>query len=219
MDSLSDKYISCPCEIKTFDNYPVTFGVLSKIMDDRLVIDKLHDKLPIIHCETIVKISVYNSSLGLQVLIGNVFLSTPDIMHIINIKTVAGFEKRNYYRIRVIMEAAAELMSADPVKRIPLKSFNVQVFNLSISGAAFSSPLKLRVNDNIRVNLPIFRMNIALNSKVRRVIKPFSDGVGEFGIKFVENRGKEIDLLSKYIVEYQREQIRAMKESVTLRSE
>ncbi len=211
---LSEEYLSCRCEMKTLDNAPVASGVLSKMSEDRFVITSPGDRLPVIHCKTTVKVNVYGSRSELRVLIGSVYLSTPKMLLLTDIKTVADYEKRSSYRIKVDIQTKACLLSGDPAEKVPVETFDAVIFNMSVCGAALKAPLKLKTGDRIIIYLTLYNTKFPLNGRIGRVITPYADGFGEYGCRFTEPSDRDIDLVSRYIFDCQREQIRLMKQSV-----
>jgi len=215
MFPLPEEYLNSTCEIKTLDNSPITTGVLSRMLENRFIITNQSDKLPVIHCKTILKVNISGTGRKLKVLIGKVYLSTPGLLLLTDMKTVAEYEKRNFFRVKVDIPTKALIPSLPETDEEPPEPFDITVSNLSISGAAFHAPVWLKVGDPIQIYFMFYQTEILLDCKIRRVISPFSKGVGEYGCRFIDRQGRDFDLVAKYIFDCQRAQIKAMKQSAS----
>ncbi|MDD2568564.1 MAG: PilZ domain-containing protein [Clostridia bacterium] len=211
MSLLTEQYVLSPCEIKTMENVPLTCGYLKKVTEDSVEIVNPADKLPIIHCNTPVKINIFNSQLKFKILIGIVYLSTPDILSLVELQNVADYEKRNFFRVKVDMSSQAYLIQDDGKKKPSLEFFSIFVKNLSLSGLLFKSEKRLPEGSCIMVNLNLYGVHVSFLSKIirARYLDPESDN--EYGCIFIEQKNTEADMLCKFIFDFQREQIRKMK--------
>lgn len=210
---IPEGYLQSPCEVKAMDNKPILTGYLGAIEKNGIQILNRLEPLPIVHCNTTVKISVFNSDLGFRVLVGKVYLSAPEFIRISDVQTEADYEKRNFFRIRVDIKAEASFETSED-EVLPKEEFAVpiSVRDLSLSGMYFTSPRKLKIDDRLSVRLRLGDASTVLNCKVVRklaVDRAFEDG---YGCEFLNNSGPTGDLLCKYIFDCQREQIRTMKE-------
>ena len=213
---LSENYLLSPCEVKSLENIPILTGYLSKIREDGIQISGKTDELPILHCDTTVKISIFNSKLGFLVLMGRVYLSTPEIVRIVDVQSETDFEKRNFFRVRVDMAARAHLMRNDrgvgPQGDV---SFTVRVQDLSLSGMFFLCGRPLDVEDQIVADLKLTDTVVSLPCRIVRKIKTEQAGTEGFGCEFLDSSGRQYDLLCKYLFDRQREQLRRIKQNLT----
>lgn len=213
---LSENYLLSPCEVKSLENIPILTGYLSKIREDSIQISGKTEKLPILHCDTTVKISIFNSKLGFLVLMGRVYLSTPEFVRIVDVQSETDFEKRNFFRVRVDMAARAHLMKNDrgtgPQGDV---SFTVRVQDLSLSGMFFLCGRPLDVEDQIVTDLKLTDTVVSLPCRIVRKIKMEQAGAEGFGCEFLDSSGREYDLLCKYLFDRQREQLRRIKQNLT----
>lgn len=218
MPPLSEDYLLSPCEVKSLDNFPILTGYFSRIREESIQIAGKTDKLPIIHCNTIVKISVFNSASGFRVLTGRVYLSTPDFIRIVDVQSEADFEKRNFFRVRVDIPACARMTKNERdagQKENPEAPFSIRVQDLSLSGMSFVSSQPLAISDRITINLKLPDTVVSLPCKIVRKIKAKQTGPGGYGCEFLDNSGRQYDLLCKYLFDRQREQISKIKQDLT----
>lgn len=211
---LSEKYLLSPCEVKSLENFPLLVGYLSRIRDKSIQITGKTDKLPIIHCNTPVKISLFNSKYGFRVLAGRVYLSTPDFIRIVDVQSEADFEKRNFFRVRLDIPAYARLRRDNrDAEQEPEMPFSIRVQDLSLSGMLFRSSRPLAVNDRILTNLKLGDTVVLLPCRIVRKTKAEQAGEENYGCEFLSSSGRQYDLLCKYLFDRQREQISKIKQS------
>lgn len=211
---IPEDYLRSPCEVKAMDNKPILTGYLGWVGEDGIQIANKSDPLPVVHCNTTVKISVFNSDLGFRVLVGKVYLSSPEFIRISDVQTETDYEKRNFFRIKVDIKAEITLEDNEEEKKNPKEetAFPVSVRDLSLSGLFFTSPRKLKIDDRLSVRLQLGDACAILKCKVVRklaVDRAYEDG---YGCEFLNNSGSTGDLLCKFLFDCQREQIRTMKE-------
>jgi hypothetical protein len=209
---VSENYIGPLCEVKAMDNKLILTGYLGKIGQEEIQIFGKSDPLPIIHCNTTVKVSIYNTALGFRILVGKVYLSTPNLIRISDISTEVEYEKRNFFRVKVEIktEAFREDNEGHPIRSEPPTP--VIIKDLSLSGLFLTTPRKLEVGDHLSVRLNLYNTPMYFRCKVvRKIASKFAPEDG-YGCEFLDSTGHSTDLLCKYLFECQREQIRRMKE-------
>lgn len=213
MPDLDDKYVNSPCEIKTLNNDLLTTAVIQSVKDEYVEITNPGDILPLIHCDTLVKINIFNSRLGFRVLIGKVFLSTDDYMRVIEVQNLTDFEKRNFFRIKVSLGAKAYVIEDDLPRDGNIRLFPIHISDLSLSGCFLRSRRTMELGQKliININLPD-DVNLAVCAVIQReqeVSLPNSKG---YGCSFLDISPHQSDILCTYIFNRQREQIRSMRE-------
>ncbi len=223
---ISEEYLHSPCEIKTLSNKLISTGFLSNILQESLQMANSMDVLPILHCNTPVKISIYNSTLGFKVLVGKVFLSTPDMMQITDIQNLADFERRNFFRLDVNIDAKAYLIQEDASEEDDASKknhaseeddaseedhlFDITVIDLSLSGFFIATHQHLEAGQMFVTTLTLYDTNIPFRCQVQREQKVDYSHNG-YGCAFLDSSNRQFDLLCKYIFEKQREQIKLSK--------
>ncbi|WP_312693452.1 PilZ domain-containing protein [Caproiciproducens sp.] len=212
MYPISKQYLHSPCEIKTLTNELLTTGTISDILHGSVQIANSFDILPILHCNMPVKISVYNQSLGFKVLIGKVFLSTSEMMQITDIQSLAEFERRSFFRLKVRIPAQATMLQGDssPEDR-EARVFDLTVTDLSLSGVFITTREYLDIGQSFVMTLNLYDMDIVFSCQVQRA-EPVDYSFNGYGCSFLDNSTRQFDLLCKFIFEKQREQIKNSRE-------
>lgn len=213
---ISEKYLLSPCEVRSMENAPILVGHIGKFVENGVQIVSKDDRLPVIHCNTTVKISVMNSALGFKILIGKVYLSTEEFLRVVDLQSAMEYEKRNFFRVKVNVEAEAfpvkavtETGDAPSPAHDPIR---VSIRDISLSGMFLATSCSMSIGDQLIVNLKLYGTVVSLLCKVVRKL-PVELGTEDgYGCEFLDNSGRQFDLLSKYLFDCQREQIQVMKQ-------
>lgn len=207
---ISEKYLYSTCEIKTHSNKLIATGFLGDILHGALQISNNNDILPILHCNTPVKINIYNNTLGFKVLVGKVFLSTSNMMQITNVQSLADFERRNFFRLKVEIPTQAYLIEKNvPNREHPV---NVTVTDLSLSGVFIVTPEHMDAGQKFITTLMLYEMSVPFRCQVQRE-QPVDYYYNGYGCAFLDSSSRQFDLLCNYIFDKQREQIKTSRES------
>lgn len=207
---LSEQYLHSPVEIKSIANDLICTGILTDITQEGVQISNAPEKMPIIHCNTAVKINVFNNALGFRVLVGVVYLSTSEFLRIVEVQSASDFEKRDFFRVRVRVKTDAYLVRDDVEPNVPVEMFPVDICDISLSGLYFKTDEPLREEDRLVINLNVCSSKMSLLCKVKRKVNPPEENAG-YGCEFIDNSGRQFDLLCRYIFDCQREQIQAAR--------
>lgn len=213
---ISEQYLLSPCEVRSMENAPILLGYISKFGDNEVQIASKEERLPLLHCNTTVKVSVMNNTLGFKVLIGRVYLSTDEFLRIVDVQNAMEYEKRNFFRVKVDVDTKAfpvppvtETSAASPAMREPVK---ITIRDISLSGLFFISSYGMDAGDQLIVNLDLYGTVVSLLCKVMRKI-PVDLGTQDgYGCEFLDNSGRQFDLLCKYLFDCQRQQIQLMEQ-------
>lgn len=209
---ISEQYLNSPCEIRSMENAPILMGYISAFVDDGIQISSKEDALPLIHCNSTVKISILNSTLGFKVLIGRVYLSTASFIRIVDAQNAMDYEKRNFFRVKVNIDSKAFPVTPTENGSISQEPIKIHLRDISLSGLFFVSDSNLAVEDKLIVSLNLYNTAVSLLCKIIRKI-PVEMGTADgYGCEFLDNTGKQFDLLCKYLFDCQREQIAIMKQ-------
>jgi hypothetical protein len=209
---IPEDYLRSPCEVKAMDNKPILTGYVGWIGENEIQIINQSEPLPVVHCNTTVRISIFNSALGFRVLVGKVYLSAPEFIRISDVQSLTDYEKRNFFRVSVEIEAEASPENEEGKVLENRPAIPISIKNLSLSGLYFISPQKLGIGDRLSVPLNLCDSAVSFSCRVVRklvVERAQEDG---YGCEFLNNSGPMGDLLCKYLFDRQREQIRTMKE-------
>lgn len=212
---ISEQYLHSPCEVRSMKNSLFLMGYISSFTEDGIQIEST-DRMPIIHCNTVAKISVMNSRLGFQTLVGKVYLSTDSMLRVVDLQNAMDYEKRNFFRVKVDTVAEAILVppvtEAENETKPARKPERIVVRDISLSGLFFVSGLELSVGDQLIVNLSIYDKVVSLLCKVVRKSSVELGTMNGYGCEYLDNSGKQFDILCKYLFDCQREQIHMMKQ-------
>lgn len=209
---ISEDYIQSVCEVKTPEDRLLGTGMLENITEEAIQICKNHDSLPTLHCDTFVNIHVKNKALGAKNLVGKVFLSTSDMIRIIEVQNLTDFERRNFFRLKVSIPTQAYMTNGETPSEPATQLFSVKVTDLSLSGCFIETKRKLEIGDQVTVSIPLIGVRLSFNCEIRR--KPTVEGRCKgYGCNFLDNTTRQADLLCQYIFEKQREQIRLARKS------
>lgn len=209
---IPEDYLRSPCEVKAMDNKPILTGYLGRIGENQIQIANPSESLPVVHCNTTVRISVFNSTLGFRVLVGKVYLSVPEFIRIVDVQSETDYEKRNFFRVRVELKTEAFPENDEGRAMRDGPAIPVTIKDLSLSGLYFVSPKRLEIGDRLSVRLGLHDSAVFLSCKiVRKLVMERAQEDG-YGCEFLNNTGPKGDLLCKYLFDCQREQIRTMKE-------
>lgn len=215
MPVLSKDYEMSVCEVKTMDNDLLMSGYVSNITDEYLQLACYKEKLPLLKFELPVKISIHNAKRGFKVVVGVVYISTDEVLRIVNVETLQDFERRAFFRVMVNMEARLmqlpdefDDIAVDEIEEIP-----VTVENLSLSGLLFypiDETKQLFIGDRYMIELPLPVGTLNFNIRIRR----YEEREGKpkkYGCEFYNYTQKQSDRLCNYIFEIEREIIRKRK--------
>lgn len=212
MHPLKKEYEGSPCKVDTLSNDYLCSGQIREIGDDGITIVSPQDTLPIIHCNTIVKLDVFSQALGFQTLVGEVFLSTREMMRIVNLQTLSEFQHRNFFRVRVEMDAKAYLTDGPVLDSLSAPSFQIHLTDLSLGGFFMKTDQKLAGGQRFMVYL-----DVSPDSQFPYCCQVQREQTGEYGKEgygcaFVDNPQQQMDAISRYLFAKQREQIKIARE-------
>ncbi len=207
-----EQYVSFPCEIKLMNGDPILYGCISRIADDEMEISGKDGRLPIVHCNTIVKLNLYHRTLGFKALVGKVYLSTETLIRVVNLQLAADYEKRNFFRVRACLECSIMPVSKNGGGNNGNRRFYPAVTeNLSLGGLLFSCGEKLEAGEALIVCLKLYSAALSLPCKIIRR----SGGPGtqwKYGCEFLDNTGRQFDVICRYLFDCQRDQICMIKQ-------
>lgn len=205
-------YLHSVCEIRTPEGRLLCTGILQEMSSETIQLGRNNDILPTVHCDTLVNIHVLHKAMESKSLVGKVFLSTSDMMRIIDVQNLSDYERRNFFRLKVSMNTQAYMLQQSGGEAVQL--FPVRVTNLSLSGCFIETRKKLEMGNRIVVAFPLTNSRLSFTCQIQRM--PKSDGhYNGYGCVFLEVTKRQSDLLCKYIFEKQREQIKNARNHLT----
>lgn len=164
---VSEQYLNSPCEMRSMDDGLILHGYVKAISDGCVEITGKNDRLPIIHCNTLVKVSLFSSTLGFQVLVGRVYLSTADFIRVVELQTAADYERRNFFRVKVRLSCRAVPVAEGDCGKED-RSFSATIEDMSLGGIFLSCGKELTEGEKLIVRLKLYGEVLPLLCKVLR---------------------------------------------------
>ena len=216
MVDLSDGYVGSSCVIKAKNNDLITMGVMHRIGKNFIDIGSSRNELPSIPYNLLVKIEIYNTQIGFKVLIGRVYLSSPKLARVIDLNEATNDERREYFRISTRDTGGIyNCMRGDDILDMEEEStdyngLKVHLVDISLGGLMFRSREVFKVNDRFNIVIPAMGDSMLFTCEVRRSVdRP--DGEFGYGCEFMEMATKQEDLLYRYILKRQSDQLRRIR--------
>ena len=216
MVDLSDGYVGSSCVIKAKNNDLITMGVMHRIGKNFIDIGSSRNELPSIPYNLLVKIEIYNTQIGFKVLIGRVYLSSPKLARVIDLNEATNDERREYFRISTRDTGVIyNCMRGDDILDMEEEStdyngLKVHLVDISLGGLMFRSREVFKVNDRFNIVIPAMGDPMLFTCEVRRSVdRP--DGEFGYGCEFMEMATKQEDLLYRYILKRQSDQLRRIR--------
>lgn len=220
MQPLPKDYELSVCEVKTLDNDLLIAGYISEVTDEYVQIGTLKgERLPLIRFDKPLKISIHNAKMGFRVLGGVCYLSTDEMLRVVNVDNLQDFERRSFFRVPVVISARMMRVPDEYDKtHHELESpeeIPIDVNNISLSGLLFTPVDTSRsffMGDRFVIELPIDKVKMTLNIKVCRY-EHYENKPKRYGCEFYGYTQKQSDKLCAYIFERERDMIRKKKNS------
>lgn len=222
---ISKRYEGSICEVKSLNNETLASGCICEISDQYIKISNPKDIINILRYNTRVKLCVHNVRLGMKVLVGSVYVSTAQFMLLADVSTLSDFEKRGFFRMRVSITGKIVIPGRGYDPQDPL---DVDICDMSLGGLLLRSKHSFNVGDTFYIDFNLPGGPLHLLCCVRRVIQEpedvseeNADGESErnisicyqYGCQLMNCTDKEEDMLWKYILRLQREEILKQKGS------
>lgn len=214
MVDLSGGYEGSSCVIKTRKNDLITLGVLSRIGNSYIDIGVTRNELPLIPYNLPVKVEVYNTKLGFRVVSGQVYLSTKNLTRIVELIEVTDDEKREYFRIScrdmAVLYNFQDKNYDDENGKPDINGMKVQLVDISLGGILFRGKDIFKVGDMFNIVFPTMGSSVLFACKVkRREVR--EKGEFGYGCEFQNMATQQEDMLYRYILRLQNQQLRRMR--------
>ncbi|WP_235712120.1 PilZ domain-containing protein [Enterocloster hominis (ex Hitch et al. 2024)] len=216
MVDLLDGYVGSSCVIKAKNNDLISMGVLHRIGKNFIDVGSSRNELPGIPYNLLVKLEIYNTQLGFKVLIGRVYLSSPKLARIIDLNEATNDERREYFRISTRDTGIIyNCMRGDDVMEMEggskdVNGLKVQLVDISLGGLMFRSREEFRTNDRFNMVIPAMGDSMLYTCEVRRQVQRPEGDYG-YGCEFMEMATRQEDLLYRYILRRQGDQLRRIR--------
>ena len=224
MVDLLDGYVGSSCVIKAKNNDLISMGVLHRIGKNFIDVSSSRNELPGIPYNLLIKLEIYNTQLGFKVLLGRVYLSSPKLVRIVELSEATNDERREYFRISTRDKAVIyncmrgdELMNPGEESEhdstgdsADYNGLKVRLVDISLGGLMFCTREEFKVNDRFNIVIPAMGDSMLFICEVRRRVDRPEGGYG-YGCEFVEMATKQEDLLYRYILRRQGDQLRRIR--------
>ena len=224
MVELLDGYVGSSCVIKAKNNDLISMGVLHPIGKNFIDVGSSRNELPGIPYNLIIKLEIYNTQLGFKVLIGRVYLSSPKLVRIVELNEATNGERREYFRISTRDEGIIYncIRGNDTLdmgeESEDYNGLKVRLVDISLGGLMFCTREEFKVNDRFNIVIPAMGDSMLFVCEVRRLficeirrwVERPEGGYG-YGCEFVEMATKQEDLLYRYILRRQGDQLRRIR--------
>lgn len=212
MIDLSEGYIGSSCVVKAKNNDLLMMGTLHRIKTSFIDISSTRNELPVISYNLFVKVEVYNARLGFRVLIGRVYISNQELIRIIDLNEATNDERREYFRISTRCDGIIfNLTHQQPDGTIKeYQDFKVSLVDISLGGLMFRTDEIFKINDRLNIVIPAMGDSMLFACEVRRQINRPEGGYG-YGCEFMEMATRQEDLLYRYILRRQGDQLRRIR--------
>lgn len=216
MLALAEGYVGSSCVIKAKNNQLITMGVLQRIGRSYIDIGNSRNELPVIPYMLLVKVELYNTKLGFKVLTGRVYLSTEKLMRAIDLSEATDDERREYFRIStgdtgVIYNCmrGGEVMDLRE-NAAAYNGLKVHLVDISLGGLMFAGKEHFETGDCFNIVIPEMGDSMLYTCQVRRAVER-PDGTTGYGCKLMDMEIRQEDLLYRYILKRQRDQLRRIR--------
>lgn len=206
--ALSQEYVGSACELKTRQNQFLSKGRIIEIAHSHIKIDNEREYLPILALDTEVKLSIFTQNSSLMLLMGKVYISTPQFIIIREPRPLTESEKRSYFRVNADLQCEIRPVSNESGEFFPEK---VSLKNISLGGLLLGSSQYLVHGQVFIVTMELPKGWIEMSSVIRR----FEGKEGLlywYGCQFLEPNVRYQDMIWQYILMLQQEEIRMRKE-------
>lgn len=214
MVDLLDGYVGSSCVIKAKNNDLISMGVLHRIGKNFIDVGSSRNELPGIPYNLLIKLEIYNTQLGFKVLMGRVYLSSPKLVRIVELSEATNDERREYFRISTRDEGIIYncIRGNDTLdmgeESEDYNGLKVRLVDISLGGLMFCTREEFKVNDRFNIVIPAMGDSMLFICEIRRrVDRP----EGGYGCEFVEMATKQEDLLYRYILRRQGDQLRRIR--------
>jgi len=207
MISIPVEYKDSICEIKTMENELIAIGFIRDITPEYIeVVDKF-ENLSLIRYETQLKITIFNSKLGIRVLIGRVYISTIEFLRIVDVINLLDYERRSFFRVETKllghMRVTKKAQTGQALPEDP-NAIQIKIKNLSLGGALIESQYPLETGDRVTITFKLNHWESVFECVIRR-IKEVNTDQTRYGCEFLNASPKQMNELCSYIFQRQRE--------------
>lgn len=205
-----DQALGSLCEIKTNNNDLLVVAILESIDETdntrfNFVKADKDEKLPLLALDTPVKIITYSGNDGFMLLLGNVFVSSEELLSLVNVRSAQGYERRKYFRLNTSTTGIAVMQTENEDADKP---FVVQLIDISLGGVSVSTVRMLKQNDVFLMTFNLMGTKLEFSCQVRREITDKRHPKDyKYGCEFINYSNRQLDQLCNILFKIQRLEI------------
>lgn len=213
-DKFAEQVLGSLCEIKSESNDLLMVVRLESIDENdrsrfNFVNHNKGDKLPLLAYNTPVKILSFSGKDGFILLRGNVYISTADLLSLVEVHSAQGYERRRYFRLNTRTTANAILQNSDEDEQ----PFVVDLYDISLGGVRIGSRRELYKNDILLTSFTLMDRKLEFCCRVCREMpdKKLNPQIHQYGCEFVNFNNRQLDQLCSILFKIQRLEIQKRK--------
>lgn len=212
MAELSDAYVGSSCLVTGKKNETFVLGVVNKVGTTFLDIGASHTRLPVMPYGYLVKMEVHNVYLGLRVLVGSVYLSSPKMMRITILQDVTETQRDRCFQVKVDDDGiiyncmrGEEMLGMDD-GRNGYNGMTVKVMNVGVSELKFRTRIPLIRGDWFNIMIPAMEGVVLFSCTVKNEVE-LASREHAFACQFMELDEAQEEILYKYLLKYLKKQL------------
>lgn len=213
MTDLSDGYVGSSCLAAGKKNETFVLGTIKKVGKNFLDLGCSHTKLPVMPYGYLVKLEIYNIYLGLRVLVGSVYLSSPKMARITLLEDVTASQYDRCFRVKVDDDGIIyncmrgnDMIGMDDGGN-GYNGLRVKVMNVGVNGLKFRTRIPLRPGDWFNIMIPAMEGVVLFCCFVRSFVE-LASGERAFICEFMELDASQEELLYKYVLKHMKKQLK-----------
>lgn len=211
MAELSDAYVGSSCLVTGKKNETFLHGIIKKVGATFLDIGASHTRLPVMPYGYLVRLEIHNIYVGLRVLVGSVYLSSPKMMRITIIQDVTETERERCFQMKVDDDGIIyncmrgnEMLGMDD-GRNGYNGMSVKVMTVGISELKFRTRIPLVRGDWLNIMIPAIEGVVLFCCTVKSEVE-LASREHAFTCKFMELDEEQEENLYKYLLKYVKKQ-------------
>lgn len=220
MDSAAEKYIGVACEIKSLMNDHLGVGIIGDVngeADSLDIITHSGDFLITLPYNQPVKVVCHAPKIGFRLFLGRVYLSSRELMRVVDVGTQQSLERRQYFRLNTSIEAELTLPSInqDGTPSDEPTMLKVEIKDVSLGGLRILTRDVFETGQKFIASFALLKQEMQLGCEVCREITFENQRKGDhnYGCKFIDITDKQLDKLCGDLFELQRLEIRKKKDN------
>lgn len=213
-----NSYVGSKCEVKSQSGEILLIGLVKAITGEHIEIRPAGDRLPLVPYQSVVRMSIYKEGRPPYFGVGKVYVSSSDLLRILDYTDALSFEQRNAFRVTLKTHA---LVTIDPEDEEPLsdgemeereppKPIEMLLENASLTGFYVISEIDLQIGQSGRLNAKLEHVDFVLDFFIIRKVDE-GEGLYGYGCSFKDVSLQVMDKFCSILFRKQGAQIRRAK--------